>query len=88
VSKFMVSLIIIAILPFTIGALTFIFWYLLQVCFHERFHETYKRNTVSMLLIFIFLLYPTIVNYTFELFNCTEIEGAYYLKRDFKMTCW
>ena len=40
------------------------------------------RNAISMLIIFVFLIYPMMVNLTFEMFNCIKIEDEYFLKRD------
>jgi hypothetical protein len=34
------------------------------------------------------MIYPTITNYTFGMFNCTEVEGVYYLVRDIEIECW
>ena len=41
-----------------------------------------------MSIIFIFLIYPLIVNLTFEMFNCIKVEDQYYLKRDLDIECW
>ena len=41
-----------------------------------------------MTLVFVFLLYPTILNYTLEMFNCIEINEERFLQSNFDMVCW
>jgi len=75
-------------LPIMFAGLSYLFWYLCSLCFKNRFASTYKRNSIATFVVFIFMVYPTITNYTFELFNCIEIDDAYYLEMDLTLECW
>ena len=41
-----------------------------------------------MTIIFVFLIYPSIVNNSFDMFNCVVIDGTSYLQKDFDLVCW
>jgi hypothetical protein len=49
-----------------------------------------NRRIYVTACIITYFLYPTIVNLTFSLFNCTRVEGTtdFYLRRDFTIKCW
>jgi len=36
----------------------------------------------------LYLVYPTITSYTLGMLNCININGTYYLRRDFSIQCW
>ena len=87
-SKYVISMIIFALLPFVFAGFSYLFWILLKVLNPKRFKETYLRNFTATILVFVFLLYPAITRYTFSMFNCMEIEGVSYLISDFSIECW
>ena len=41
-----------------------------------------------MTIIFIFLVYPIIVNKTLEMLNCIKVEDEYRLKLELDIVCW
>ncbi len=85
--SFTIGLIMISLFPFILGFFSLLFWKFASL-FKSTHRETYKRNAISMTIIFIFLLYPQIVNHTFAMFNCIQIEDRYFLKRDLNIECW
>jgi hypothetical protein len=46
------------------------------------------RNSISLTLVFIFLIYPSITKSCFEILNCINIDGVYYLRNNFDIICW
>jgi len=81
-------MIFIGILPFAAFILCAVFWKFMAIIKKRQFKNTWWRNSVSMTIIFIFLIYPTIVNKTFENFRCNTVEGVDYLMSDFTVECW
>jgi len=75
-------------LPIGFGLLALIFWFILSFVRRFKLRKTYKRNAIATFIVLTFMVYPIITNYTFELFNCFEIEGRYLLKRDLTVECW
>ena len=84
---FNLSIIFMALIPFLVAFFSFLSW-LLVAMLKTSVRGQVKRNAVTTTVVFSFLIYPTIVNYTFEMFNCIDIEGVTYLKRDFTLECW
>ena len=39
-------------------------------------------------MIFLFVIYPAIVNLSFDMFACVEVEGEVLLKVDTDIICW
>ena len=87
-SKNAITMIFIGILPFAAFILCAVFWKFMAIIKKRQFKNTWWRNSVSMTIIFIFLIYPTIVNKTFENFRCNTVEGVDYLMSDFTVECW
>ncbi len=85
-SKFMMAATTFACLPVLLGVAAYLFWVTLAIC-KPRFKATYLRNTVTTFTVIMFLCYPTIVNYTFQMVNCIDIDGKSVLLRDFDMEC-
>lgn len=47
------------------------------------------QNVAVTTYVIIYLMYPSITNLTFSLFNCFRLDdGISYLKRDFEVQCW
>ena len=80
-SKFLIGIIVMTLIPILIGVISIFFWKVVSI-FRQSIRQTYMRNAISMLIIFVFLIYPMMVNLTFEMFNCIKIEDQYFLKRD------
>ena len=84
---FNLSFIFMALVPFGVAALSLISWKLLSM-WKPAYIPFIRRNSMSTSIVFIFLIYPNIVNYSFSMLNCIEIDGVTYLKRDFELVCW
>jgi hypothetical protein len=77
------SSLIFSLLPLAFAFFSYLFYYTIRVIKPKSFKDTYLRNFITTNFVFIFLIYPTITNYTFGMFNCIEVEGVNYLIRDF-----
>ena len=42
----------------------------------------------TSLVVGLFLMYPTIIKNLLQIINCTEIDGKYYLTKDFNIECY
>ena len=87
-SQYVLGMVIFAILPVFFGFLSVIFWKILELTRPKIFFQTYLRNSLITSFVIIYLLYPTITSYTFGMFNCMNVEGISYLKKDFDIICW
>jgi len=76
------------LIPIGFGIFVLILWFALGKIYRRKFKRTYFRNAVATFMVFIFLMYPIITSAGFEMFNCVEVEGVEYLKRDFTIECW
>ena len=63
-------------------------WKVASLISKKKFGDTYKRNTVATVILFVFMLYPSIAKNSFDIFNCIKIDGVYYMKRDLTIQCW
>src|SRR3569833_912727 len=87
-NMFTLFLIFFAVFPFIFLIPNILFYFILSRIFRRRFLESWKRDVVITQFIFIFLIYPTNLKNCIQLFNCVDIEGTMYLRRDLKMICW
>ena len=87
-NKFVVGLILWALLPFGMAFVSFLFWFTANLFAPFNFKRTWKRNMIATIFVFIFMTYPSITVSTFEMFSCIEIENVKYLKRDFNLICY
>lgn len=66
-------------------------WYLIHL-YQLRYNKVrinLKRNVIVSTFVIIYLVYPSITNLSFSLFNCFSLDdGNSYLKRDFSIECW
>lgn len=81
-------MVIFAGLPIFFGPIFLGIWKLISLTNRQRFQHTYKRSCLTTILVFVFLLYPTITTYAFRMFSCIEIEGVHYLEKDTSLECW
>lgn len=77
-----------AVLPFILAFFSFIFWYIIRLVKPYEYKDVYLRNFLTTIFVFIFLIHPTIMAYSFSMFNCIVIEGVSYLERDLSIKCW
>jgi hypothetical protein len=77
-----------ALIPFIFILFSYLLWKLLSIICKSRFQLTYKRNCIAFTLVFIFLIYPSIIKNCFELLNCTTIDGVTYLRKSYEIVCW
>jgi hypothetical protein len=82
------STIFLAIIPFPFMIISYIFWRMLSFIMPSRFRDTYSRNCISTIIVFIFLLYPSIIKNCFEVINCSKVMSVNYLKSNYTIECW
>ena len=74
------KLIMMAVLPILILILCQIFW-----AMHHKFmkiNQSPKNKIMSTVVILLFLVHPTIVQYMFSDFNCVDIDGDKRIQND------
>jgi len=87
-SKAVISLLVIAIIPFAFCLLILLFFLLLRLCKPRTFKGTALRNSICATGILAFLLYPTISNSCFEMLSCITVDDKYYLIADVAIECY
>lgn len=81
-------MLIFSLVPFVCYILSFLFWLALRLYHPVKFRANYLRNCITTCLVFTFMFAPSIMSYTFSMFNCIEIEGKSYLQKDTSIECW
>jgi hypothetical protein len=90
-STFYYKVIAYGVAPIVISLIASILWTMLYVCKKKKHRRRFKLSLTikQTALIVIYLLYPTLTNLSFSLFNCVTLEDdQIYLKRDFEVRCW
>jgi len=87
-STYVIGMVFFAVAPVVFAVLSYFPFLMLKSCNRAKYQETYFRNYLALNFTFIFLVYPTITNYTFGMFTCTEVEDISYLSVDFNIECW
>jgi hypothetical protein len=90
-SNFYVEVIKYGLLPIVASGIGALVWYLIQQYRLWRGQEGLKlrQNIVVTVFVIVYLMYPTISNMSFSLFNCVALDdGNSYLKRDMSVECW
>jgi hypothetical protein len=81
------DLAIVTILPLAALLLTTFVWAIVGLKTGDRTYLT-RQNVLSVVVIF-FVVYPKLVNSTFSIFNCLEVQpGESWLRRDMAIHCW
>ena len=89
-SMFFVKVIIYGLMPLFGGIIAGIVWSL--VYFYRYYKDgieiNLKQNLRVTIFIILYLMYPSISNLSFSLFNCFSLDdGNSYLRRDFEIQC-
>jgi hypothetical protein len=87
-SKYVVGMLIFAILPVILAILSLCLWTFMRIIKPLKFKENYLRNSLTTSLVIVFLIYPTITKYVFSMFNCVEVDGISFLTKDYSIECW
>ena len=69
---FFVKLMLLSVLPFLLALCCFTFWILYSFC--KRSARGYRGEMISSLVILLFLVHPSIVQYMFSNFTCQQID--------------
>lgn len=64
-SSYLVTSVSLALIPFLLGALGYIFWKILSKIVPNQFGSTYKRNSITTAFVFAYISWPTINSYAF-----------------------
>eukprot|EP00347_Sterkiella_histriomuscorum_P024148 403332142 len=80
------KLIIFAILPVGLMLLCQSFWAIYHKLFKIR--STIINKVMSTLVILLFLVHPSLVQYMFSNFQCKAIDGDYRVLDDLEVICW
>ena len=81
------ELILMALLPFIIFAISSLAW--LGVTFHTMDYSYLKRELLLTVIILVFLVYPNITIFNFSHFDCRAIDmlGSF-LRTNYAIQCW
>lgn len=84
-SFFYMKLLAIALLPYMIIVLAYVFW---KVASNLRQKAFMVNEFIASILILLFMVHPTFTKITLSAFDCYEIEGEYWLREDLTVKCW
>jgi hypothetical protein len=84
---FYIKLLLLALLPFAIVALSTLFWMVYRKIKKVAFSRVMGDN-VSTVIIMLFLVHPQIVQYLYDNFNCVDVDGTYRVLNDLEIECW
>lgn len=79
---------LIAASPILFLVIDLIFWFILRLIKPRIFKKNYLRNAMLTFFTMLYLIYPTITQYTFAMFDCINVDGILFLRRDFSIECW
>jgi hypothetical protein len=88
INKYVLNSLLFSLLPFIFLIFSIIVCLFLKCICAKYLKDSFYVKLIATNFVFIFLIYPTITNYTFGMFNCMEVEGINYLIRDFGIECW
>jgi hypothetical protein len=83
-----IKVIVFGLLPIGLGLIASILWMVFYFLVKNNKEMQVRQNIMVTVFIITFIAYPTITSLTFSLFNCTEVDGNLYLKRDLSVECW
>ncbi|CDW80304.1 UNKNOWN [Stylonychia lemnae] len=83
---FFQKMILVALLPFILSIGCYIIWYLIG--YFKKELQNKKSKIMSSLVILLFLVHPSIIQYMFYGFNCKSIDGEERLSEDLWVECW
>ena len=90
-TSFYIEVIKYGLLPIICSAIAALLWYLYSIYKRKKYDQAInlKQNIIVTSFVIVYLLYPTISNLCFSLFNCYLLDdGKSYLMRDFSIECW
>ncbi len=87
---FYIKVIVSGVMPFIGVSIATLFWFIIY--FYKKYKHNHvielKQNIKVTFIIITYLIYPTICNLCFSLFNCYKLDdGKSYLRRDFSIEC-
>ena len=83
---FFLKLGFIAFLPFVLVLVSLAFWK--SYAKIKKQPGLFKNRFMSTMIILLFLVHPTIVEYMFDAFNCVDIDGQARMLSDLEVVCW
>jgi hypothetical protein len=88
---YFIKVIIFGLMPIFGLIIAAIIWYIIYLFkyYREGAHIRYKKNLRVTFYTILYLMYPSISNLSFSLFNCFSLDdGNSYLRRDFLLGHW
>eukprot|EP00347_Sterkiella_histriomuscorum_P016469 403353061 len=82
---FFLKLLAFALLPVILASSSALFWLIHKSLKQTKFQ---KGKAISTLVITLFLVHPSIVQYMFDDFNCKNIDGESRIYKDLQTVCW
>ena len=84
---FYIKIILIALMPLGIIAGSLLFWGLLAIIFQRKAYI--KQHFINSIVVSFFVAHPSIVTFSFDVFNCRELNpGEYWLDSALNIRCW
>eukprot|EP00347_Sterkiella_histriomuscorum_P007237 403349735 len=83
---FFQKLIILALLPFILLFASWSFWSSFYTI--KKYKRSYKGKLISTLVIVLFLVHPSIVQFMFNNFRCIDVDGDSRIQDDLYVVCW
>lgn len=83
---FFVKLLIFALIPFILLAVSQGFWWCKKVV--NKLPQLERGKAISTLVISLFIIHPNIVQYMFNDFNCKDIDGTQRVYVDMTIVCY
>jgi len=84
-SFFYLKLLSVALLPYAIITIAYLFWKLTSNLKERRFMF---NEFIASILILLFMVHPTFTKVMLSAFDCYEIEGEHWLRQDLNVRCW
>ncbi|TNV87766.1 hypothetical protein FGO68_gene11233 [Halteria grandinella] len=79
------------LMPIFFSLVAALIWYFIHQYYLKikKVQICLERNIKVSMFVIVYLIYPSIINFSFSLFNCFSLDdGNSYLKRDFQIQCW
>ena len=89
-SMFFIKVIVYGLMPIISMLIAGFVWFIFYMVryYRDGVEVNIKQNMRVTFLIIVYLMYPSITNLSFSLFNCFSLDDNFsYMKRDFEIKC-
>eukprot|EP00347_Sterkiella_histriomuscorum_P017716 403348268 len=85
---FYYKLVMLALMPFIVASFAFGFWFVYQCIRGKKRVGKVGGKAMSTLVIVLFLIHPSIVQYMFFNFKCIDVDEDSRVQDDLEIVCW